>query len=124
MANSSRGVVNDTCPLRTDVPFLCTSNPLILLLLDNAVQHGARASLVALTVKNPPEMRETWGQSLGWEDPLEEGMATHSNILAWRTPWTEEPGSYSPWGRKESDSTEHSRTLRGLCSHPGKPVCL
>ena len=54
LANSSRGVVNDTCPLRTGVPFLCTSNPLILLLLDNAVEHGAQASLVALTVKNPP----------------------------------------------------------------------
>ena len=43
-------------------------------------------------VKNLPAMWETWVQSLGWEDPLEEGMATHSNILAWRTPWTEEPG--------------------------------
>ena len=44
--------------------------------------------------------------SLGGEDPLEEGMATHSNILAWRIPWTEEPGGYSPRGRKESDTTE------------------
>ena len=41
-------------------------------------------SLAAQTVKNPPAMQETWVQSLGWEDPLEEGMATHSNILAWR----------------------------------------
>ena len=41
-------------------------------------------------VKNPPGMRETWVRYLGWEDPLEEGMATHSNILAWRIPWTEE----------------------------------
>ena len=48
-----------------------------------------------------------WVQSLGWEDPLEEGMATHSRILAWRIPWTEEPGGlYSPWGSKESDTTE------------------
>ena len=44
------------------------------------------ASLVAQTVKNPPAMRETWIRSLGWEDPLEEGMATHSSILAWRIP--------------------------------------
>ena len=44
------------------------------------------ASLVAQTVKNPPTMQETWVQSLGWEDPLEEGMATHSSILAWRIP--------------------------------------
>jgi len=43
-------------------------------------------------VKNPPAMRETWVLSLGWEDPLEKGMATHSSILAWRIPWTEEPG--------------------------------
>ena len=43
-------------------------------------------SLVAQLVKNPPAMRETWVQSLGWEDPLEQGMATHSNILAWRIP--------------------------------------
>ena len=45
-----------------------------------------RASLVALLVKNPPTMRETWVQSLGWEDPLEKGKATHSSILAWRIP--------------------------------------
>ena len=42
-------------------------------------------------VKNPPAMRETWVRSLGWEDPLEMGTATHSSILAWRTPGTEEP---------------------------------
>ena len=48
-------------------------------------------SLVAQTVKNLPAMWETWVQSRGWEDPLEKGMATHSNILAWRIPWTEEP---------------------------------
>ena len=46
------------------------------------------ASLVAQLVKNPPAMRETWVQSLGWEDPLEKGKATHSSILSWRIPWT------------------------------------
>ena len=51
-------------------------------------------------------MQETRVRSLGWEDPLEEGMATHSRILAWRIPWTEEPGGNSPWGWKESDTTE------------------
>ena len=50
------------------------------------------ACLVAQTVKNPPAMRETWVRSLGWEDALKEGMATHFSILAWRIPWTEEPG--------------------------------
>ena len=43
-------------------------------------------------IKNQPEMWDTFFRSLGWEDPLEEGLATHSSILAWRTPWTEEPG--------------------------------
>ena len=47
---------------------------------------------MAQTIKNPPAMHETWVGSLGWEDPLEEGMATHSSILAWRIPLTEEPG--------------------------------
>ena len=51
-------------------------------------------------------MQKTWVQSLGREDPLEKEMATHSSILAWRIPWTEEPVGYSPWGHKESDTTE------------------
>ena len=46
------------------------------------------ASLLAQLVKNPPAMQETWVRSLGWEDPLKKGMATHSSILAWRIPWT------------------------------------
>ena len=56
------------------------------------------------------ETQETQGPSLGGEDPLEEEMATHSSILAWRVPWTEEPVGYSPWGRKESDTTERPGT--------------
>ena len=48
----------------------------------------SRASLVAQLVKNPPAMWETWVRSLGWEDPLKKGLATHSSILAWRIPWT------------------------------------
>ena len=47
---------------------------------------------MAQTVKNPPVTGKTWVQSLGWEEPLEKGMATHSNILAWRILWTDEPG--------------------------------
>ena len=43
-------------------------------------------------VKNLPAMQETWVRSLGWEDPLEKGMVTHSSIIAWKIPWTEEPG--------------------------------
>ena len=56
------------------------------------------ASLVAQTGKNQPAMLETWVRSLGQEDALEEGMATHSSILAWRIPWTEEPGGLQSMG--------------------------
>ena len=55
---------------------------------------------MAQLVRNPPAMQETWVQSVGWEDPLEKGKATHSSTLAWRIPWT----VYG--GRKESDSTK------------------
>ena len=55
-------------------------------------------SLVAQTVKHLPAMQETWVQSLGLEDPLEKEMATHSSILAWRIPWTEEPGRLQSMG--------------------------
>ena len=65
-------------------------------------------------------MQETWVQSLGQEDPLEEGMATYFSILAWRIPWTEKTiavAGYSPWGHKESDTTERlperERSLEG-----------
>ena len=59
-------------------------------------------------VKNLPAMWETWVRSLGWEDPLEEGMVTHSSILAWRmnTHGQRSLEGYSLWGRKESDMTE------------------
>ena len=57
--------------------------------------------LVAQTVKNLPRMSETWVQSLGWEDLLKKGMASHSSILAWRTPGTEEPGGLqSLWSQQ------------------------
>ena len=49
-------------------------------------------------VKNQPAMQETWVRFLGRDDPLEKGMATHSNILAWRIPWTEEPGGLQSMG--------------------------
>ena len=58
-------------------------------------------------VKNLPVMQETQVRSLGQEDPLEKGMTTLSHVLAWRIPWTEEPGRLqSPWGRTESDTAE------------------
>ena len=57
-------------------------------------------SLVDQLLKNLPAMQETWVQSLGHEDPLEKEMATHSSILDWETPWTEELVGYSPWSCK------------------------
>ena len=63
------------------------------------------AFLVAQMVKNQPAMQEIWIQSLGWEDPLEKVMAIHSNILAWRIPWTKEPGELQSM---ESQRVEHN----------------
>ena len=69
---------------------------------------------MAQLVKNLPAMWGTWVQSLGWEDALEKGKATHSSILAWRIPWTVESTS-----RKESDTTEQlSLSLYGILTHP------
>ena len=59
---------------------------------------GKPGSLVVQMVKSLPAVRETWVQSLGWEDPLEKEMATHSSILAWRIPWMEEPGGLQSTG--------------------------
>ena len=64
------------------------------------------ASLLGQSVKNLPAMQETWVQFLGWEDALEKEMATHSSILAWKIPWTEEPGGLQSMGLQESDMTE------------------
>ena len=71
-----------------------------------------KASLVAQMVKNLPAMQETQVQSLGWEDTLEKGMVTHSSILAWTVPWTEDPGGLQSMG---SDRTE------GLTLHIWRP---
>ena len=62
------------------------------------VSHIPLYSLVAQMVKNLPALQETQVRSLGWEDPLEKGMATHSSILAWRIPWTKEPGRLQSMG--------------------------
>ena len=69
--------------------------------MDGFLSHrliSLRASLVAQTVKRLPAVWETWVQSLGWEDPLEKEMATHSSTLAWKIPWTEEPGGLLSMG--------------------------
>ena len=79
-------------------------------------------------VKSLPAVQETRARSLRQEDPLEKGMATHSSIPAWRIPRTEEPGGCSPWGHKESDTTErltHTRSSEKLTKkHRTYPVGL
>ena len=65
---------------------------IILKYINVSNQYVIHLKIIAQLVKNLPTMQETWVRSLGQEDPLEEGMATHSSILAWRIPWTEEPG--------------------------------
>ena len=75
----------------------------------NTVLRKIKASHVAHWVKNPPaiqETQETWVQSLSQEDPLKKKMATHSSILAWKCPWTEEPSGLQSMDRKELDTTE------------------
>ena len=73
-----------------------------------------RASVIAQPVKNMPAMQETWLRFLSQEDPLEKEMATHSSILAWRIPWTEEPGRLQSMGSQElntSEGTEHAPSI-------------
>ena len=62
-------------------------------------------NMLSRLVKNLTAMQETWVQSLGWDDPLENEMAANSSILAWRIPWTEEPGRLQSMGSLESDTT-------------------
>ena len=70
-------------------------------------------SLVGQTVKSLPAMLETWVQSLGQENPLEKGMATHSSLLAWRIPQRSQVG-YSPWGCEESGMSEHTHKQKSI----------
>ena len=77
-------------------------------------------------VKNPPAMRETWVPSLGWEDPLEEGMATHSSVLAGESRGQRSLAECSSWGHKESDTTERLSTHIQFFEHRlfKRPPCV
>ena len=104
------------------IPNFCLSPqtppwPLAILPLKNILSlcEHVRASLVALSVKNLPAMHESWVWSLGPEDPLEEGMATHSSILAWEIPWIEESSGLQSMGQqrvRQDWATKHS-----ICEH-------
>ena len=82
----------------------------------------AWASLVVQLVKNLPAVQETWVWSLGWEDPLEKEMATHSSTLAWRIPWTEEPGRPQSMG---SQRVRHNcaTMFMFMSTHVRKSLC-
>ena len=104
----SPGVCSNSCPLSQwchqnisssvahffscTQPFPASGSFCTQLALPSGGQSTGASPLVAQMVKNLLVRQETWVQSLGWEDPLEEGMATHFSILAWRIPWKEEPG--------------------------------
>ena len=92
-----------TSPL-SPLPSPVRSLPVSLLDFDTSLPLPW-ASLAAQLVKNLPAMQETWVRFLGWEDPLEKEIATHSSILAWRIPWTEEPGGLQSMGSQESGTT-------------------
>ena len=79
------------------------------------------ASLLAQTVKNPRAKQETWLRSLGWQDPLEEEMATHSSVLAWNIPLTEEPGGLQSVGLQRVGH-DRTRTHVSLRQHTGAPM--
>ena len=78
---------------------------IILKYINVSNQYVIHLKIIAQLVKNLPTMQETWVRSLGQEDPLEEGMATHSSILAWRIPWTEEPGRLQSIGPDTSPNS-------------------
>ena len=83
--------------------------------------HG----LVAQRLKHLPAMWETWVRSLGWEDPLEKEMATHSSILAWRIPWTEEPGGLQSTGsQRVGHAWATSLTLGWVPRRPGDQLLM
>ena len=75
----------------------------------------AQGFLYSSAVKSLPAMQETWVQFLGQEDPLEQEMATYSSILAWRIPWTEEPGRLQSTGLQELDMTKHRQHSTAFC---------
>ena len=107
---SSKSHLTPATPVRAALPG-ATEWSLISDLCFGSPPLCLRDSLLAQSVKNLPAVQETWVQFLGGEDPLEKEMATHSSILAWRIPWTEEPGGLQSIGSQEWDTTERLSLL-------------
>ena len=95
-----------------------------LLIIFGTLYSSVQASLVVQRLKHLPAMWETWVRSLGREDSLEEEMATHSSILAWRIPWMKELGGLQSTGCKESDTTERLHFTSFLCTNFYLPIYL
>ena len=89
-------------------------------LKENVYLDVITASLVVQSVKNLSAMRETWVPSLGWEDPLVKGVTTHSSILAWRIPWTEEPGRPQSMGSQRVGPSCMTNTFTSITFHVRK----
>ena len=89
---------------KVEFTVLCNRSLLVIYFICSSVYIVA--SMVAQSIKSLPAMWESWVRFLGREDPLDKEMTTHSIILAWIIPWTEQPGGYHPWGHKELDTTE------------------
>ena len=109
-------LIPQSCGVMFVPPTLSWYSPGLLLAHTASLWNQLRASLVTQMVNNRPAMWETRVPSLGWEDPLEKGMATHSSILAWRIPWTEEPEGLQSMGCNKSDTTVW------LCFHVYIPI--
>ena len=92
--------------------------------MDKILKIGERHSLVAQIVKHLPAMQETQVRSVGQEDPLEKEMATHSSILAWKIPWTEEPGGLQSMGSQNWTRLSNFPFKRILCTYFAVFLCL
>ena len=87
-------------------------------------QEQYAASLAAQRLKHLPAMQETWVRSLGWEDPLEKEMATHSSILVWRIPWTEEPGGLQSTGLQSRTQLSNFTSLKNNIISLDRSLCI
>ena len=101
----SHSLLQGTFPIHRSNLGLLHCRQILYCLSHQGILEEIGASFAAQSVKNLPPTQETWILFLGWEEPLETEMATHPVILAWRIPWTEEPGKLQSMGLQKSDTT-------------------